>query len=106
MVAAIGLVDALDRAAELPIAFLDQEAIFRGRHHVVDVADHMHERHARFREGRERVDRIAAVGECRRFVGEVIGLEACRPILGATLALSLAARPALEIADGGIAIDH
>ena len=106
MVAAVGLVDELDRAAELPIAFLDQEAILRGWHHVVDVTDHMHERYARFRERRERVDRIAAVGESRRFVWEVIGFETCRPILGATLALSLAARPALEIADGGIAIDH
>ena len=65
MVAAVGLVDELDRAAKLPIAFLDQEAVLRGWDHVVDVADHMHERDARLREGRERVDRITAVGEGR-----------------------------------------
>ena len=99
------LADQFDLAAELFVPLSNDACVLVPRHDVVGIAEDMQQRHLRGSQRREVVDRILLRCESLVVVREVKAFEDQLPIAGASFPFSLAAGPALEIADRSVGVD-
>ena len=95
----------LHRPAELLVALLDDRAVLRVGDHVVGVAAEQEQGHLGLGQRCEVVDRVLRVRQGLGLGLEVVVLLELLPVAGAALALSLAARPALEVQHGVVGQD-
>ena len=100
-----GFADELDGAAEGGVAVVDEFGVFVPGDNVIGIAIDVEKGDFVRGELGELVDGIAGPGESGGFVGEVPEFEDEGPVFGVAFAFALAAGPALEVADGGVAVD-
>ncbi len=97
--------DELDGGAEGDVAVVDEFGVFLPGDDVIGVAIDVEKGDFVRGELGELVDGIAGPGESGGFVGEVPEFEDEGPVFGVAFAFALAAGPAFEVADGGVAVD-
>lgn len=100
-----GLADHLHRSAQGAVALFDNQSVFLGGDDVIGVAHDVDEGDASLGERFEGIDGATLPGDGGGFVREAVELLEGSPIAGAALATALAARPAFDVADAGIAIN-
>ena len=100
-----GLGDQRDVAAELAITLGDHARVLVPGHHVVGIAVDVQQRHLGLGQRLPDCRPDSSVGQRFGFVREAVAFQDQLPVAGAALAFALAARPALEVADGRVRVD-
>src|SRR5437762_3473278 len=104
MVVHARLRDEGDASAELAVSLRDDARVFVPGHYFIGVAINVQQRDVRSGEWREIVHGILGVSASLLIRFETVSSEHELPIAIASLALPEAARPAFEIAHGGVSV--
>ena len=95
-----------DGAAQLLVALLQDDGVLRIRNDLIGIRGEMNDRNVRVRERSKVVDGILRAGHRLRLGGKSVVLDQFLPVVRTAGAFPFAARPALEVTDRVVAVDH